>query len=118
MRKILWTLLAAFSIGAVGCYTDKEDLLYGDDQCDTAMVSYAMDIAPIMQNSCATVGCHVQGGLGNGLLENYTQVKAKVDDGSFRQRVLVQRDMPPAVPLTDCQLAHIQQWIDDGAPNN
>lgn len=100
------------------CYYDKEELLYADDTCDSVGVSFSADIMPIINNSCATVGCHVQGGSGTGLLENYNQVLAKVNDGSFERRVTVQLDMPPSSPLSDCQLAHISQWISDGAPNN
>lgn len=100
------------------CYKDKEDLLYGSVQCETTSVSFSVDIMPILSTSCATVGCHVQGGSGNGLFENYNQVKAKIDNGSFQQRVTVQRDMPPSTPLTDCQIKHIEQWILDGSLNN
>lgn len=115
---ILSLVLGIFLLMPTGCYKDKEDLLYGAGDCDTTMVSFSMDIQAILNVSCATVGCHVQGGLGNGLFENYNQVKSKVDNGSLRQRVLVQRDMPPSSPLSDCQLAHIEAWLNDGAPNN
>lgn len=114
-----WLVLGIMGIFLLSaCYKDKEDLLYGSDQCDANAVSFSTDIMPILRNSCATVGCHVQGGSGNGLFENYNQVKAKIDNGSFRQRLIVQKDMPPSVPLTDCQIKHIEQWIMDGALNN
>lgn len=100
------------------CYYDKEDLLYGDLQCDTTNVSFNADINPIIQNSCAIVGCHIQGGSGNGLFENYDQIKSKVDNGSFSQRVIIQQDMPPSNPLSDCQIEHLLQWLNDGALNN
>tara|TARA_B110000503_G_C7140522_1_gene410644 strand:+ start:54 stop:410 length:357 start_codon:yes stop_codon:yes gene_type:complete len=100
------------------CYKDKEDSLFGSVQCETTTVSFSADIMPILSTSCSTVGCHVQGGSGNGLFENYNQVKAKIDNGSFRQRVVVQKDMPPSAPLKDCQVKHIEQWILDGALNN
>lgn len=100
------------------CYYDKEDLLYGDLQCDTTNVSFSQEILPIIQNSCAITGCHVQGGSGNGIFENYIQIKSKVDNGSFAQRVLVQQDMPPSGSLSNCQIEHLMQWINDGALNN
>lgn len=101
-----------------GCYYDKEDLLYGEVNCDIESVSFSDDIKPIIDGSCAIVGCHVQGGTGVGLLENYTHTKAKIDDGSFERRVVAQLDMPPSSPLTDCQLMHIEKWIEDGALDN
>lgn len=115
MKTLLAILGALFLIS---CYNDKEDLLYGTANCDTDTVSFSNDIMPIISGSCAVVGCHVQGGSGTGLLENYEQVKAKVDDGSFRRRVVERRDMPPSGPLSDCQLQHIRKWLDSGAPDN
>lgn len=118
-NRYIFSLLTIFmGLAFAGCYNDKEDLLYGTDNCDTAMVSFSEDIMPIINNSCATVGCHVQGGGVPGIFENYNQIKDKVDDGSFGQRVVVQQDMPPAGPLTNCQIEHVQKWIEDGAPNN
>ena len=119
-----WKSKIVFMLPLIGllllesCYRDKEDLLYGTDNCDTTTVSFTADIMPIINNSCATVGCHVQGGSGVGIFENYTQIKSKVDDGSFEQRVVVQQDMPPSGPLSDCQIKHIKKWINDGAPDN
>jgi hypothetical protein len=116
-KKTLIAAGAIFFIALSGCYRDKEDLLYGETNCEPAGVSYQNDIAPLISASCASSGCHVQGS-NSVIFENYNNVKAKVDDGSFVQRVLVNGDMPPGTPLTDCQIAFIQQWIDNGAPND
>ena len=50
----------------------------------------------------------------------YAGVKAKVDDGTFKLRVLDLKVMPPATrpPLTEEDLAKIKCWLADGAPNN
>lgn len=117
VRPIL-ICLSIIGILVTSCYRDKEELLYGDVMCDTDQVSFSTDIMPIISSSCAISGCHVQGGSGVGIFENYTQVKDKVDNGSLRQRVVVQMDMPPAPPLSDCQIQHIEAWLDAGAPNN
>lgn len=108
----------SIAILLTSCYTDKEDLLYGGSSCDISTVSFSNDIMPILSNRCATVGCHVQGGSGTGLFENYAQTKASVDKGAFLDRVVVQQDMPPSGSLNACQIQGIQQWILDGAPNN
>lgn len=112
------TLLLVCLFMLNSCYKDNEESLYGNQNCDTQNVSYATHIQPIISATCATVGCHVQGGSGNGVFENYDQLKSKVDNGSIRQRVLVQLDMPPSEPLSACQIKLIQQWLDSGAPNN
>ena len=113
-----------FSIGICfamlmsGCYYDKEDLLYGNDDCQVDAVSYSMNIEPIINTSCATSGCHAQGGSGIGIFDSYAGVKDKVDNGSFRQRVIADRDMPPGTPLSNCQIKYIEEWLNQGAPNN
>lgn len=113
------TLLTALvlALGLAGCYYDNEEELYGDT-CDTSDVTYSATVEPIINSTCATTGCHVAGGSGNGLLESYENVKVKVDDGSFRQRVIEQRDMPPGTPLTECQISILEDWLAQGAPNN
>ncbi len=100
------------------CYKDNEMSLYGEVDCDTTTVSFSNDIFPIIDMNCTVTGCHTAGGSAPGTFENYAQVKDKVDDGKFRNRVLISQDMPPGVPLTDCQILHITKWLNDGAPNN
>jgi hypothetical protein len=99
------------------CYKDNEEELYGNTNCNTAEVSFSKDIQPLVQAECATSGCHVQGG--NGIIfENYQNVKDKVDKGSLKNRVVVLKDMPPNSSLSSCQIAHVEAWINAGAPNN
>lgn len=117
VNKVAICLLFSCTL-LLSCYYDKENELYGEVQCDTEVVSFAEDISPIISNNCSVVGCHVQGGSGTGVLENYTQIKSIVDDGSFRERVLVQRNMPPSGFLSECQIEHLDQWIASGAPDN
>lgn len=114
-KTLIYVLLTFTSFS---CYFDKEDLLYEDVMCDTENVRFSEEIMPIIRNNCATVGCHVQGGNGNGIFENYDQIKSKVDNGSLRERVVVRRDMPPSGPLDDCTVQHFRSWIENGAPDN
>jgi hypothetical protein len=114
------TLLAMFIVA--GCYYDNGEELYQfyyeANPCDTTITTFADVVFPIIQANCATTGCHVAGGSGPGLYENYDQVKGSVDDGKLENRVLIQKDMPPSGPLTDCQMALIQRWLNNGAQNN
>ncbi|WP_027418727.1 hypothetical protein [Crocinitomix catalasitica] len=100
------------------CYKDNEEDLYKDSECDVTDVSFSEDIMPIINASCATVGCHIAGGSGNGEFINYAQVFTKVENGSLMNRVVTLRDMPPSGSLTDCQIEHFEQWINDGALDN
>ena len=122
LKTIKFLAVVAGLSALAGCYYDNEEELYQyyyqQNICDTVDVSFKNDIFPIVQGNCAVSGCHVSSG-GNGiLLENYAQVKAKVDNGSFHNRVVVKRDMPPNQPLTDCQISQIDSWINQGAPDN
>ena len=116
MKKICTLILISFSFTA--CYFDNEEELYGPVTCDVTNVTYSTDIVPIINTTCATSGCHVAGGSGPGDFTTYAGLKAKVDNGSFVNRVLVQKNMPPSGPLSDCNEAKLQKWIDDGALNN
>lgn len=116
--KIRILLICSSLVFMTSCYKDKEDLLYGTADCQTTSVTYSTDIEPLISGNCAISGCHVQGGTGTGLFENYDQTIAKINDGSFRRRVIVQKDMPPSAPLNECQIQKIEKWLQEGAPNN
>lgn len=122
MRKAL-PILSAILVLSQGCYYDNEEELYEfEDQlnaanCDDVDMSFTDDIFPIIQGNCAITGCHVTGGNGI-LLENYNTVKAKVDDGTFRQQAVDAQTMPPTQPLTSCQVDQIESWLNAGALNN
>ncbi|MCF8277348.1 MAG: hypothetical protein K9J17_11505 [Flavobacteriales bacterium] len=122
MKNTFRSILAIGSLSLLSsCYYDNEEQLYeyynANNTCDTSAVSFATDIMPMIQGNCVS-GCHVAGGSGNGIFENYAEVKAKVDNGSMLQRVVVVKDMPTGTPLTSCQVNQMQAWILNGAPNN
>lgn len=77
-------------------------------------VSWAQDILPIMQASCAITGCH------NGISRNndwriYAQVKAHA--GDIRERTQ-NKSMPFDTSLPQDDIDLIACWIDDGALEN
>lgn len=122
VRQFLVLLLCMGTFVISGCYYDNEEELYQyyneQNQCVTDSLTYAAHIASIISAHCATSGCHVAGGTGNGIFQNYAAVKAKVDNGSLRERVVVRKDMPPSGPLNSCQIQQIDAWITAGAPEN
>jgi len=71
-------------------------------------------IKQIIDNNCTT--CHFAGGPGNGDFTSYAGIKAKVDAGTFRQRVIVKRDMPIGTNLSPCDLNALHDWINANAP--
>ena len=86
-------------------------------------ISYANDIAPVLQRSC--VPCHSPGNIGPFALSSYERVRGK---SSMIREVLLTERMPPwhADPhygtflnkrqLTPEQAQRLVQWIDQGSP--
>jgi uncharacterized membrane protein len=86
---------------------------------DGHVVSYSTDITPIIMSKCSFSGCHMEGAtIGNFL--DFTDLKARIDNGKFRMMVFDLRKMPPALvsPLTNDELSVLKRWIDQGAIKN
>ena len=111
-------LIVVLVAGLQGCYYDNEEELYpGSGFCDLSNVTWSGTVKPIMETRCATPGCHVPGGTGPGDFNQYTEVKARVDNGKFQQFVFDARTMPPG-GMPSCELKKLQNWVAAGAPNN
>lgn len=89
--------------------------------CDTLNnITYTGVVDSIVNRACAVSGCHIPSGTGNGDFTSYAGVKSKVDNGSFKNRVLETKDMPPTnsgIILSDCEMKILQAWLNKGAPN-
>ena len=116
MKKKIKLIL--FTLALYSCYNDNEEELYGPVSCDVSNVTYSNEVIAIINSSCATTGCHVSGGTGPGNFTSYNDLKATVDNGTFENRVLIQKTMPPSTPLSDCDLQILQTWLDEGALQN
>ncbi len=100
------------------CYYDNEEDLYPKEDVNNKEVTYSKNIEPIINNNCATSGCHVPGGNGQGLLVTYDQVRAIALNGKLKNRVIDRMDMPSSQPLPAREMDMILTWINQGAPNN
>ena len=85
--------------------------------CSGPAKSFATDVIPVIQGSCATSqGCHAAGSItGPGPLLTYSQI--------FSARSLIRSEvssghMPPNGSLSVTQKSAIICWIEAGAPNN
>lgn len=84
--------------------------------CSGAAIQFSANVAPLIQSSCATSGCHNAGsGNGPGALTNYAQINAA--KAQIRSSVL-SGSMPKNSTLTAAQKNSIICWIDAGAANN
>ncbi len=114
----LFTLL---SLAASGCYYDVEEEIYPTTECDTMDITYSMDVLPIIETNCYV--CHDQAtNLGNVTLEGYERLKTVADNGKLLGVIKHQPGFPMmpqnAPQLVECDIAKIEQWVNDGAPNN
>lgn len=116
MKPFLISMLALACI-TYSCSRDKglDPALQAKDACDT--VRYNALIKPVIDTRCATPGCH-DAGSPNGDFTNYAGVKAKVDNNTFKTRVIDQANMPQNTPLGADTLNRIKCWLSKGAPNN
>ena len=99
-----------------GCYYDNAEELYPNSTCNLSNLSYDLVIKPIIDANCAISGCHVSG-TGRKDLSTYQGLKDVADDGRLHDRLVVKKDMPPSQPISNCDIAAIDAWINNGAPS-
>ena len=122
MKKLflLSTVLALFS----SCYNDSEEALYGENYCDSDVMSYVDNIEPIITENCTS--CHSGYTPSASLnLDSFDAVKLialnTTNDGLVNRVERLEGEsgaMPTNYRLTQCQIDQINSWIDQGALNN
>lgn len=121
-KQFLPVLILCLGVFAISCGDDDtSDPTPGID-CNNLTPSYANDIKPIIDASCAVAGCHVAN-FPSGDYTEYDGLKEKIDSGKVSERVVEDKDMPPTSgtgpeELTTAEIQLIHCWIEDGAPNN
>lgn len=103
-----------------GCYYDNyEDLYqYLPDDCDTASVSWSLDIKPWVDNTC--IICH-DGVFQAPDLRTYEAVKANAQ--TMLNRISLEEGNPSLMPqggpkLDQCKIDKFDIWIQMGSPEN
>lgn len=88
--------------------------------CDTSNVTYNITVRAILNQHCT--GCHnVSVISGGAILTNYNDVKTQVDNGRLWAVITHQAGyspMPPSGMLDSCSIRQIDNWINQGAPDN
>lgn len=107
------------------CYYDKEEELYpspsGGGGCDTTAMTYATNIKPIFDQSCAMAGCHDATTKSSGYdLSNYTGSAAAAKSARFLGAINHTTGFSPMpkgmAKLSDCNISKITAWINAGTP--
>lgn len=114
MKKLL-CLIVSLTLVVVACKKDSQEEPTPTFDCST--VTYSGTISGLVSSRCNTAGCH-NAGSPNGDYTTYAGIKAKFDNGSLKQRVLVEKTMPQGSSLTDEQHKQFECWVNAGAPNN
>lgn len=87
------------------------------ESCDE-QITYTNHVKEIIDKSCAYSGCHLDSAPGN--YSTYSGLEGALTNGTFKQRVINQVDMPPVyaengpTSLTADELKLINCWINDG----
>ena len=109
---------------AVSCTKQSEDVLKSqvdNGTCDTANMQYSANVLPILVANCYS--CHANGIVNGGVsLDGYSNVVTQVQNGSLIKAIT---HAPGVVPmpfdggkLSDCNIAIIQAWVNESAPDN
>jgi len=125
---IVVAVLLTFTLAIHSCTNDQLPEPTVPESCEDAVPTYDNEIKPIIDNSCAYAGCHL--GTAPGIYDNYEGVKNMIESGSFRERVVIQKDdpflgMPPdnapdgrPKDLSMEELELIECWLENGYPKN
>jgi len=90
--------------------------------CDTANMSYATDIKPILQANCYSCHSNSTFTISGTKLENYNDLIHHVEEGDVLGAITHAAGFPAmpenAPKLSDCDINKIKAWIERGALNN
>lgn len=123
MRKSgTFVILLLFTVLINACtWNNEEDLYPQATPCDTLDVSYADDIAPIMNQYCNS--CHNPAFSAGGIItDSYNELKKYAADSSLVGSVKHEANyspMPQGMPKLDsCDIKLIEAWVNQGTKNN
>lgn len=118
-----WAALALIGTALVsGCTYHDEETYFDNPTCSTLDMSYANDIAPILdQGGC--LSCHNDGFASGGVsLQGYDAAREMALSGRLMGSIKHETGfawMPQGMPQLDkCYIDKISAWIDQGTLNN
>lgn len=111
-------------IAASSCTKQSEDVLQAKESgttCDTTGMQYSVDVLPILKANCYS--CHANGIVNGGVsLDGYTNVATQAGNGNLIGAITHAPGFTPMPfdggKLSDCEIAKIKAWINEGSPDN
>lgn len=124
--RIIPGLVVLIIMGLSACTYKKEPIAYpvAATACDTMNVRYLTDITKILSANCYQ--CHssalaISNGGGN-VMDSYGAIIPYVSSGLLLNVVQHSPGFSPmpknGSKLSDCDIAKIRKWINNGSPNN
>lgn len=120
-RHFFWMALIIAGL-MQSCYYDNEEDLYPQPApCDTTNITYSQNVWPIVNDNCTS--CHSGSApSGNISLTDYNEIVDAANDGSLLGTIRHDDGWSPMPKgggqLPDCDIKHIEIWVDEGTPNN
>jgi hypothetical protein len=93
-----------------------QDQVVAPEPC-TEVKSYNESIRDILRYKCNTSGCH-DGSSGVGNYNSFSGIARVVENGEFRQEVIVEKTMPKDGSLTDEEFTLLKCWSENGYPED
>lgn len=116
-------MIFMMTVMITGCYYDNEEELYPatNGACGSTAPSYNKDVEPLIKNNC--LSCHSSAAnMGSVSLEGHAQVRNYAMNGRLYGAISHAQGFSPmpkgGAKLSDCNLAIIKRWIDEGSQNN
>ena len=103
-------IIFCLQITQTSCVNDKLPESTENPACDSLMVTYDNQVKPIIDASCAFVGCHSVG-FAFGDFTTYPSMTPYLNDSQFKNEVLITKDMPQGGTLTDEELLILECWV-------
>lgn len=117
MKKLSLVTLIIFGIFAVSCGGDEEPT---PEPCVSEGMRYSVEMKTIIDNTCATAGCHESGGSATFPMGTFDQAKQAVAFGRIIGAINHTVDFSPmpkdADKLDQCTIDKITNWVENGAP--
>ena len=116
-----YLVLTILFLTIFSCYYDNELELYGENNCSDLPVAYSGAVTEIIQRACYQ--CHSDDSqLGGINLEGYDNIAPFALNGSLLGSMKHESGFSPMPQdraiLPSCEIDIIEQWVDQGAPNN
>ncbi|QMU28865.1 hypothetical protein [Adhaeribacter radiodurans] len=126
MHHFKWRMafLCLLNLGLItGCASDNEEDLYANPgTCDTSAVTFSGTMNAILENR-GCKGCHGAASPSGGvILDSFAEVQKRANSGQLMGAITHAPGFTPmpfgGTKISDCEIASIKKWIDNGTPNN